>query len=112
VSATVMRLTTGAQTNGHAMSARSLKGSFICLAVALSVVLCVAAKLFRAIAMMGKIPLVGDGRSTFDSALRLGHLPHHASAASVCPAIREVHKGNTFFSPSIPSRLRKRNRKE
>jgi DNA-binding NarL/FixJ family response regulator len=40
----------------------------------------------------------------------MGYLIKQTSADSVCPAIREVHKGNTFFSPSIPSRLRKRNR--
>jgi DNA-binding NarL/FixJ family response regulator len=42
----------------------------------------------------------------------MGYLIKQTSADSVCTAIREVHKGNTFFSPSIPSRLRKRNRKE
>jgi DNA-binding NarL/FixJ family response regulator len=41
----------------------------------------------------------------------MGYLVKQTSAASVCPAIREVQKGNTFFSPSIPRRLRKRNRK-
>ena len=40
----------------------------------------------------------------------MGYLIKHASAASVCHAIREVQKGNTFFSPSIPKRLHKRNR--
>ena len=42
----------------------------------------------------------------------MGYLIKQTSAASVCPAIREVHKGNTFFSPSIPNRLRKRNGKK
>ena len=42
----------------------------------------------------------------------MGYLIKQTSADSVCTAIREVQKGNTFFSPSIPSRLRKRNRKE
>jgi len=41
----------------------------------------------------------------------MGYLIKHTSAARVCPALREVHKGNTYFSPSIPSRLRKPNRK-
>jgi DNA-binding NarL/FixJ family response regulator len=41
----------------------------------------------------------------------VGYLIKQASADSVCYAIREVQKGNTFFSPSIPSRLHKRNRK-
>jgi DNA-binding NarL/FixJ family response regulator len=41
----------------------------------------------------------------------MGYLIKQTSADSVCPAIREVQKGNTFFSPSIPRRLRKRNRK-
>jgi DNA-binding NarL/FixJ family response regulator len=41
----------------------------------------------------------------------MGYLLKQASADSVCHAIREVHKGNTFFSPSIPSRLRKRKKK-
>jgi DNA-binding NarL/FixJ family response regulator len=40
----------------------------------------------------------------------MGYLIKQTSADSVCPAIREVQKGNTFFSPSIPSRLRKQNR--
>jgi DNA-binding NarL/FixJ family response regulator len=31
-----------------------------------------------------------------------GYLIKQSSADSVCHAIREVHKGNTFFSPSIP----------
>jgi two-component system, NarL family, nitrate/nitrite response regulator NarL len=42
----------------------------------------------------------------------MSYLIKQTSAESVCLAIREVHKGNTFFSPSIPRRLRKRNRKE
>jgi DNA-binding NarL/FixJ family response regulator len=37
----------------------------------------------------------------------MGYLIKQTSAENVCPAIREVHKGNTFFSPSISSRLRK-----
>ena len=39
----------------------------------------------------------------------VGYLVKQAAADSVCPAIRELQKGNTFFSPSIPSRLHKRN---
>ena len=34
----------------------------------------------------------------------MGYLIKQTSADSVCQAIREVHKGNTFFSPSIPER--------
>jgi DNA-binding NarL/FixJ family response regulator len=41
----------------------------------------------------------------------MGYLIKQTSAGSVCTAIREVHQGNTFFSPSISNRLRKRNRK-
>jgi DNA-binding NarL/FixJ family response regulator len=41
----------------------------------------------------------------------MGYLIKHTSADSVCGAIREVHKGNTFFSPSIPRHLHKRNGK-
>jgi DNA-binding NarL/FixJ family response regulator len=41
----------------------------------------------------------------------MGYLIKQTSARNVCHAIREVYKGNTFFSPSIPSRLHKRNRK-
>jgi DNA-binding NarL/FixJ family response regulator len=41
----------------------------------------------------------------------MGYLIKQTSADCVCDAIREVQKGNTFFSPSIPSRLHKRNRK-
>ena len=40
----------------------------------------------------------------------MGYLIKQTSAGSVCTAIREVQKGNTFFSPSIPRRLRKPNR--
>ena len=38
-----------------------------------------------------------------------GYLIKQTSADNVCTAIREVHKGNTFFSPSIPKRLHKAN---
>ena len=41
----------------------------------------------------------------------MGYLIKQTSADCVCDAIREVQKGNTFFSPSIPSRFHKRNRK-
>lgn len=41
----------------------------------------------------------------------MGYLIKQTSAGSLCDAIREVQKGNTFFSPSIPRRLQKRNRK-
>src|SRR5580704_15315888 len=40
----------------------------------------------------------------------MGYLIKQSSAGNVCDAIREVHKGNTFFSPSIPRRLHKRKR--
>jgi DNA-binding NarL/FixJ family response regulator len=42
----------------------------------------------------------------------MGYLLKQTCGDSVCPAIREVQKGNTFFSPSIPSRLHKRNGKQ
>jgi DNA-binding NarL/FixJ family response regulator len=42
----------------------------------------------------------------------MGYLIKQTSSDTVCLAIREVHKGNTFFSPSIPKRLHKRNRKK
>ncbi len=42
----------------------------------------------------------------------MGYLIKQTSADSLCDAIREVQKGNTFFSPSIPRRLHKRNRKK
>ena len=42
----------------------------------------------------------------------MGYLIKQTSADTVCHAIREVHKGKTFFSPSIPKRLHKRNRKK
>ena len=38
----------------------------------------------------------------------LGYLIKQTSADNVCTAIREVHQGKTFFSPSIPKYLRKR----
>ena len=41
----------------------------------------------------------------------MGYLVKQTSADDVCHAIRAVQKGNTFFSPSIPARLRNRNRK-
>jgi DNA-binding NarL/FixJ family response regulator len=40
----------------------------------------------------------------------MGYLIKQTSADDVCTAIREVYKGNTFFSPSIPKRLHRRNR--
>jgi DNA-binding NarL/FixJ family response regulator len=42
----------------------------------------------------------------------VGYLIKQTSADNVCTAIREVQKGNTFFSPSIPRGLYKRNRKK
>jgi len=42
----------------------------------------------------------------------MGYLIKHTSTNTVCTAIREVHKGNTFFSPSIPKHLQKQNRKK
>jgi CheY-like chemotaxis protein len=42
----------------------------------------------------------------------MGYLIKQTSADSVCHAIREVQKGNTFLSPSIPRRLHKRNPKK
>jgi len=41
-----------------------------------------------------------------------GYLIKPTSAGQVCTAIREVHKGNTFFSPSIPKHLHTRNEEE
>jgi len=38
----------------------------------------------------------------------VGYLIKQTSADTGCAAIREVQKGNTFFSPSIPSRLHER----
>jgi DNA-binding NarL/FixJ family response regulator len=38
----------------------------------------------------------------------MGCLIKQTSSGHVCFAIREIHKGNTFFSPSIPKRLQKR----
>jgi DNA-binding NarL/FixJ family response regulator len=40
----------------------------------------------------------------------MGYLIKLTSADSVCTAIRAVYKGNTFFSPYIPSRLCTRKR--
>jgi DNA-binding NarL/FixJ family response regulator len=42
----------------------------------------------------------------------MGYLVKQTAAENVCPAIREVQKGNTFFSPCISSYLRRRNRKQ
>jgi DNA-binding NarL/FixJ family response regulator len=41
----------------------------------------------------------------------VGFLLKQTSAHEVCRAIREVHKGKTFFSPSIAKRLHERDRK-
>jgi DNA-binding NarL/FixJ family response regulator len=38
----------------------------------------------------------------------MGYLLKQTCADIVCSAIREVQKGKTFYSPSIPSRLHKR----
>ena len=38
----------------------------------------------------------------------VGFLLKQTSAHVVCEAIREVHKGNTFFSPTVATRLRRR----
>ena len=38
----------------------------------------------------------------------MGYLIKQTSSGSLCFAIREIHKGNTFFSPSIPKWLQKR----
>jgi DNA-binding NarL/FixJ family response regulator len=35
-----------------------------------------------------------------------GYLVKLTAVNAVCPAIREVHRGNSYFSPSISSRLR------
>jgi DNA-binding NarL/FixJ family response regulator len=37
----------------------------------------------------------------------MGYLIKQTSVDNVCTALREVHKGNTFFSPSIPKDLHK-----
>ena len=42
----------------------------------------------------------------------MGYLIKQTSADCVCHAIREVQKGNTFFSPSIPKHLHKRNQEK
>jgi DNA-binding NarL/FixJ family response regulator len=42
----------------------------------------------------------------------MGYLLKQTCADSVCSAIREVQKGKICFSPSIPSRLHKRNREK
>ncbi len=39
----------------------------------------------------------------------MGYLIKQTSADTVCSAIRELQKGNTFFSPSIPKHLHKWN---
>jgi len=41
----------------------------------------------------------------------MGYLIKQTSGNDLCTAIREIHKGNTFFSPSIPKHLHKKNRK-
>ena len=40
----------------------------------------------------------------------MGYLIKQTNSGDLCFAIREIHKGNTFFSPSIPKRLQKRPR--
>ena len=39
----------------------------------------------------------------------MGYLLKQTCAPIICTAIREVNKGNMFFSPSVPSHLQKRN---
>ena len=41
-----------------------------------------------------------------------GYLIKQTSTDQICPAIREVHKGNTFYSASIPKRLQQRSPKK
>jgi DNA-binding NarL/FixJ family response regulator len=41
-----------------------------------------------------------------------GYLIKQTSADTVCTAIREIHRGKTFFSPSISKCLPARNRKK
>ena len=43
---------------------------------------------------------------------KLTYLIKHTAVNSLCGAIREVHKGNTFFGPSIPCHLHKWNPKK
>jgi len=35
-----------------------------------------------------------------------GYLLKHTAAAEICRAVREVHKGNAYFSPAVAERLR------
>ena len=42
----------------------------------------------------------------------MGYLIKHSAADIVCSAIREIQKGNMFFSPSIPRRFHKRSSKK
>jgi DNA-binding NarL/FixJ family response regulator len=42
----------------------------------------------------------------------MGYLIKYTAADCVCLAIREVHKGMTFFSPSIPKHFHQRKRKK
>ena len=42
----------------------------------------------------------------------IGHLVKHTCMADLCGAIRKVENGQAFYSPSIPSHLRKRNGKK
>src|SRR5689334_8590439 len=41
----------------------------------------------------------------------MGYLFKQIACESICTAIREVYRGNTFFSPSIPKHLCKQNPK-
>ena len=56
----------------------------------------------------GVYPIDGARQRTHS---HCSYLIKHSCAGSVCHAIREVQKGNTFYSPSIPSHLHKRNRR-
>jgi DNA-binding NarL/FixJ family response regulator len=42
----------------------------------------------------------------------MGYLIKHTAINSLCHAIREVHKGKTFFKLSLPGHLHKQNRKK
>ena len=56
-----------------------------------------------------------DDAAYIDEAINsgaVGYLIKYTAADCVCQAIRDVQKGMTFFSPSIPKRFHKRNPKK
>ena len=89
--ALVRRLPTGAQTNVHAMTAKSLKARFMWRAVELSVVPYVEGKPFRAIVGMSEMILMDDGCPNPVAGGLASRLPHHRQCGSASGGIWKIN---------------------